>query len=83
MTAPQTLFGMKIMVAAQYPKMVLAEDCPVTPEFRKEINEWMREFFGTTCLVPEDQALVFNGVTMLHPTTYAKLRAGHSAKVML
>jgi len=28
------------------PKMQLSEDCPVTPQFRMEMDAWMLEFFG-------------------------------------
>lgn len=35
-------------ILAGQPRMTLSEKVPVTPEFRAEINAWMRQFFGKT-----------------------------------
>lgn len=35
------------------PKMQLSADCPVTPQFRIEINAWMLEFFGSVEDAPQ------------------------------
>lgn len=59
---PQTLYGMKVIIIPDKPKMQLSEGCPVTNAFRKEINAWMLEFFGTTNIIPDGQMLVFNGL---------------------
>lgn len=45
-----TYMGMRILISPDTitPKLQLSQDCPVTPEFRAEMNAWMREFFGVT-----------------------------------
>lgn len=56
------LNGMEMRVAPKAARMQLSENCPVTPEFRKEINEWMLEFFGTEDLIPDGQSYVVQGL---------------------
>lgn len=44
-----TLNGYRVFVSnvlTQVPRMQLSADCPVTPAYRAETNEWMRQFFG-------------------------------------
>lgn len=38
--------GFKIYIKNPVPKMQLSWHVPVTPEFRKEVNDWMAAFFG-------------------------------------
>ena len=40
------LTGYKVIIHQPVPKMQLSEECPVTADFRKEINQWMLGFFG-------------------------------------
>lgn len=41
-----TMFGYDVYITDDKPKIQLSNDCPVTPQFRKEMNQWMLEFFG-------------------------------------
>lgn len=50
--------GYPVTVIKNKPKMQLSKDVPVTKEFRKEMNKWMLEFFGTTESV---RGYTFNG----------------------
>lgn len=52
-----TFRGCRVLISPDHPKMQLSEDCPVTPEFRKEMNAWMRDFFGVNNLIPDGQFL--------------------------
>lgn len=59
------LLGIQVVEAARWPKMQLSADCPVTDEFRAEMNAWMAEFFGYESAVPD------YGVTMVGNTIFA------------
>lgn len=37
----------RVSESCTQPRMTLAQNVPVTPEFRAEINAWMLEFFGS------------------------------------
>ena len=82
MTDAQTIFGMKIIKAAEYPKMTLAEDVTVSPEFRKEINAWMLGFFGTTSLVKRGEVIVMQeqGTAIVHPDDYYQLKINSAVR---
>lgn len=71
----KTLYGMVVIISPDHPKMQLSADCPVTPEFRVEMNLWMREFFGTTNLVPDGRSIVLTqqNRVVVNPRTYAQL----------
>lgn len=60
------------------PKMQLSEGCPVTPEFRVEMNAWMREFFGAEVsnLLPDGQTyhMVATGELYMNRRTFAQLK---------
>lgn len=50
MRAADTLYGMPIVTVRSdlidKPRFTLADNVPVTPEYRAEFNAWAREFFG-------------------------------------
>jgi hypothetical protein len=78
MTRPQSIFasnGIKIVVSPDRPKFQISPDCPLTDDFRIEMNAWCLSFFGTDNLVPDNQALDVDGVTYVNPRTFARLQA--------
>jgi hypothetical protein len=76
MNAPMMLNGLKMVVAPVFPKMTLSKSVTVSPEFREEMDAWMLEFFGTTCLVERGKAWVMqqHGTIALHPDDYVAIR---------
>jgi hypothetical protein len=70
-----TLYGLKIFLSQDFPKRQLAADCPVTTEFRKEINAWMLEFFGWDNLIQDGQYLTVFGQIHMNRRTYAQLKS--------
>lgn len=78
--SPHEMSGMRVYISPDLvrPKLQLSEDCPVTPDFRVEMNAWMLEFFGTVTesLVPDNQAMVCEkiGAIYVNPRTFARLR---------
>ncbi len=79
MGSPHDMSGMRVYISPDivHPKMQLSEDCPVTPDFRAEVNAWMLEFFGTVTenLVPDNQVMVCEktGAIYVNPRTFARL----------
>lgn len=77
---PMTFGGLKIVICEDQiiPKMQLSEDCPVTPDFRVEMNAWMREFFGVTRenIVPDGETFLMEqlGEVYMNPRTYQAFR---------
>lgn len=69
-----TIYGMPVVVTPDYPKMVLSEDVPVSPEFRREINLWMLGFFGTTNTMEDGQVVKAMNHLYMNPRTYHKVR---------
>lgn len=69
------LGGYSVFVDVPRPKMTLAGDVMVTPEFREEINAWMKDFFGVTYLVEPGQTIVMrsNRTITMHPKDASKL----------
>jgi len=76
MNTPMMLNGLKMVKAPTFPKMTLAKDVAVSPEFREEIDAWMLEFFGTTCLIERGTTWVLQqqGTIVLHPDDYVAIR---------
>jgi hypothetical protein len=74
--APQTLYGMKVVVTPDLPKMKLGPGDYITPELRLEIDAWLLGFFGTTNIIEDDAYLIsdFLGQVMMNPRTYVRLR---------
>lgn len=70
------LLGFQVIVSPDRPKMQLSKDCPVTDDFRREINMWMLSFFGTTNLVPDGQYIVLqeHKQVVMNPRTYAEFK---------
>ena len=73
--------GYDVIVAQAYPRMTLSENVPVTPEFRVEMNEWLRGFFGVEYLVPAGQAIVLEQERkiVMRPDDYAMLQIRQDA----
>lgn len=69
------LGGYSVVVDVPRPKMTLADDVMVTPEFREEVNAWMKDFFGVTYLVEPGHCLVLSPTRtiIVHPTDASKL----------
>lgn len=69
--------GYHIQVSPDTPKMQLSEGCPVTPEFRIEMNEWMKNFFGMQNLIPDGECYIMEimKIIQMNPRTYAQLLA--------
>lgn len=57
---PMTLYGFKIHVSPDYPKMQLSERVKevLSPACIAETNVWMLRFFGTTSLLGDGQVIV-------------------------
>ena len=68
--------GMRIQVSPDIPKMTLAKDVMVSPEFRAEIDAWMLGFFGVTNILPDGQIYHMPGMHLLtmNPRTFAALK---------
>lgn len=68
-----------IIVVPDQPKFQISSDCPLTPEFRAEMNAWCLSFFGTTNYIPDGQVIssTTDGGKFLYanPRTYANLKA--------
>lgn len=71
-----SLYGMKIIVSPDVPKMQLAPGDYVTPEFRKEIDAWLIEFFGTWNIIPDGDVLIMEttGLINMNPRMLARLK---------
>ena len=69
------LSGYHVQVSPDTPKMQLSENCPVTPAFRVEVNEWMKHFFGTQNLIPDGECYIMETmkIIQMNPRTYAQL----------
>lgn len=62
---PAKLYGMDIFESREVPRYELPAELmpgiPWPPGFRDSINQWSREFLGTTNLVPRGHAFVLGG----------------------
>lgn len=67
----------EVHVSPDRPKMVLSERVPVSPEFRAEMDAWMREFFGTWNLIEDSQMLKTRdgNKIFVNPRTYESIKA--------
>ena len=52
------------------PRMTLSEDVTVTPEFRREMNKWLVEFFG----YKSDLYIIENNVAYVNTRAWNTLR---------
>ena len=68
-----TLFGFKIIVTPDFPKMTLGPGDYVTQEYREEIDAWLLSFFGTTNVIEDGKSVVsiVGNFISLNPRTYA------------
>lgn len=68
-----TLFGFKVIVTPDFPKMTLGPGDYVTPEYRKEIDAWLLSFFGTINVVDDGKSIVsiVGNLISMNPRTYA------------
>jgi hypothetical protein len=82
--SPQTLYGMKVFVAPDRPKMQLSPSvCEVlAPEFIAETNLWMLSFFGTTNLLKDGEVIsdLVNHAFHMNPRTWAQVRTAIDAQ---
>ena len=71
------IYGMKIIVTPDLPKMKLAPGDYITPEFRQEIDAWLLGFFGTNNLLEDGQSIFSQptNTVFMNPRTCAKLRS--------
>lgn len=67
--------GMSINITPDIPKMKLAPGDYITPEFRKEIDEWLVSFFGVTNIVPDGKTMILEnpGIVWMNPRTFKQL----------
>lgn len=72
-----TLFGRKVYVIPDRPKMILSPELPVTEEFRADFNAWLLSFFGTECFISDDE-IIFAG----DDTVYVNVRTFNRLKFM-
>lgn len=72
-----SFLGLKVLISPDTPKLQLSEGCPVTPEFRVEMNAWMRDFFGVRNLIEDGQFLhdQLNNTLHMNPRTWDRVRA--------
>lgn len=71
------LFGMQIIEAQEkrIPKMQLSADCPVTDDFRKEMNAWLIEFFGyKDPIIPLNTIYMAGNRLIMRPETVVKIQ---------
>lgn len=72
--------GMQIYVQDDLPPYRLAEDVPVTEEFRKEFNEWAAKFFSPKAVIPDGHINVSQEKVYMNPRTYARFKAANSVQ---
>lgn len=72
-----SFLGTKVFISHDIPKMQLSKDCPVTDDFRAEMNAWMRTFFGVTNLLEDGECLhdQLNNTLHMNPRTWDRVRA--------
>lgn len=69
-------WGVELHVVPDHPKMQLSAGCPVSDDFRKEMNEWMRGFFGMVQALEDGDVRVSQqmGCMWMNPNTFQRLR---------
>jgi len=78
---PYTLYGMRVNISPDIPKMTLSKDVAVSEDFRIEMDRWMLDFFGVTNLIPDGQTIVMEsiGCVAMNQRTYRQLRLAINA----
>ena len=74
--ATASLFGNRVFITPDIPKMKLSAECPVSPEFRAEIDAWMVKFFGMENLLPDGKVLQAANALHMNPRTFAYFMQG-------
>lgn len=68
-----------IIVVPDQPKFQISPECPLTPEFRAEMNAWCLSFFGTTNYIADGEIIssntTFGKFMYANPRTYARIKA--------
>lgn len=67
--------GARVYVTPDLPKMKLSPECPVTPDFRVEMDAWLLSFFGVSNTVPDGQGYQLFGDLYMNPRTWSQVRA--------
>ena len=70
-----TLYGLKIQITPELPKMVLSEGVPVSPQFREEMNAWMLSFFGTHNILKDGEVIKYGNTLLMNIRTYTDFKA--------
>jgi len=73
------IYGHRVFLTQDIPKMKLSADCPVSPEFRVEIDAWMIEFFGVINILPDGSIMKDANSLHMNPRTWAELKKGGAA----
>lgn len=76
---PNSLFGLSVIVHEDKPKMVLGPPNPghddfVTPEFRREIDAWMLDFFGTWNMMKDGEVWYSLDSMFVNPRTFEQIK---------
>lgn len=72
--APDLLYGLRVVVHPDVPKMQLSLDCPVTDEYRKDTNAWMIRFFGMTNLIPDGSVYRVGDTLTMNQRTWGQIK---------
>lgn len=63
-----------VVVSPDLPKIQISNDCPLSDDFRAEMNAWCLSFFGTANIVSDTEVLVVGVRTlMVNPRTFKRL----------
>lgn len=68
--------GYNVVVTRDIPKMTLSPGDYVTLEFRKEMDAWLLQFFGSTNLLKDGESMVteLDKKIFMNPRTYHILK---------
>lgn len=69
-----TFLGLRVVIVEDQPKRQLAADCPVSPEYRVEVDRWMVEYFGLTNVIEDGDYRVVGETILMNHRTYQSLR---------
>lgn len=66
-----------VRVSPDLPKFQISPECPLTDDFRKEMNAWCLSFFGTENLLKDGESYQYSvdgtTVVLVNPRTFARL----------
>jgi hypothetical protein len=66
--------GTQIYVVEDQPKMKLSADCPVTPEFRLEMDAWLIRFFGMENRLVDGEIISVGNSLHMNPRTFSEFK---------